>query len=185
VLRGDKPSLLPKTLLRIMVNTVPKLSGGAFAQAGSSDGCCPEIQLLQSGRLLWCSSRHAGTTRKFCPSDGCMSFPVEIDVTADVVLRCSHVHHLAAPDGDQQPTLDAVAASPVVAASSEAESEAAQPPTDDHPSRHNKQALASTANANADTVVERRIPMWRTAFNVGYVQAGILVRMMLHTTHPL
>ena len=120
VLKGELPNGTPLTLQRIIVNTVPNIRGNeggrenmaprSSGEPGNEEeltggGCRAELQLLQNGKLLWDSSWaiKAGAAATddasspspshtlFLPRDGCMSFVVGISVTADLVLRCSHV----------------------------------------------------------------------------------------------
>jgi hypothetical protein len=142
VLKGDQPSSSPQTLQRIIVNTVPDFTEGA--EADGKRGCRAEMQLLQHGKLLWCSSGHDKDTRSrdaskqrlYVPEDGSMSFSVEIEVQADVVLRCSHI----------AVGVDATAAG----------------------SEAGEQSAAATPPAPQKT------PVFRTAFSCGYVTSGIL-----------
>lgn len=172
VLHGDKPSLLAKRLQRIMVNTIPNL---CEQNEVSSGGCSVELQLLQNGRLLWCSTRQAGTPRQFLLSDGCMSFPADLELTADVVLRCSHIQ--AASNDDQQ-SLAAAASSNTPTSARGGAVEAGGP--GNQPATRSDDGGESSASGAASSVSKfDRVPMWRTAFNVGYVQAGLLVSVAI------
>jgi hypothetical protein len=173
VLRGDKPDLLPKYCQRIMVNTIPDFSDHDAQPEVGGGGCCAELQLLQNGRLLWCSSRQAGSPCKFAPSDGCMSFPVDMELTADVVLRCSHVRAVAS-GGHQAGQAREFASVPTA--------DVGGTDTHEHLSVNvsgggEEQQSASDAISGASQF--ERMPMWRTAFNAGYVQAGLLVSALV------
>jgi len=158
-----------------MVNTIPNLCD--HSEEGSSHGCSVELQLLQNGRLLWCSTHQTGTPRHFLLSDGCMSFPADLELTADVVLRCSHIQ--AASDDDQ---LEAAASlsSPVSVGEGRGETDG----PGDQPATRSGDCDERLASEAARSVGKfDRVPMWRTAFNVGYVQAGLLVSVATSTNH--
>lgn len=99
MLKGDKPSLRAQPLQRVIINTVP-----AFARAGDAvvAGCRPDLQLLQNGKLLWRSS-----LRDYVADDGCMTFPIGVDIAGDVVLRCSHVQD-GPPDSEGNEVVERV-----------------------------------------------------------------------------
>lgn len=167
VLHGDKPSLLSKRLQRIIVNTIPNLC--EQGEQVSSHGCSVELQLLQNGRLLWCSTPQTGTPARFLLSDGCMSFPADLQLTADVVLRCSHMR--TASDVDKL-SPDAAASMSVSTGGGAGE---ADRPSDQAATRSGDRDEHLASDAMNGVGKFDRVPMWRTAFNVGYVQAGLLV----------
>jgi hypothetical protein len=176
VLHGDKPSLLAKRLQRIMVNTIPDLC--AQSEEGSSHGCSVELQLLQNGRLLWCSTRQTGTPRHFLLSDGCMSFPADLELTADVVLRCSHIQAV-----DQQNLTTAASLNtPASAGGGAAEADGAGDQSATRSGDRDEHSASEAASSVGNVSKFDRVPMWRTAFNVGYVQAGLLVSVAIPTS---
>lgn len=151
------------------MNTIPNLR--EQGEEVSSHGCSVELQLLQNGRLLWCSTRQTGTPVRFLLSDGCMSFPADLELTADVVLRCSHMR-TASDDG--QRSLDAAASSSMSASAGGGAGEADR--LGDQAATRSGDRDKHLASEAVNTVVKfDQVPMWRTAFNVGYVQAGLLV----------
>ena len=111
MLKGDKPSLRAQPLQRIIINTVPafaRAGGAPAAGAGTGAGaavvagCRPDLQLLQNGKLLWRSS-----LRDYVADDGCMTFPIGVDIAGDVVLRCSHVQD-GLPDAEGNAVVERV-----------------------------------------------------------------------------
>ena len=54
VLTGLRPSSAPMRMVRIIINTIPNYSNNTKYQ-----GCCPYIQIFQSGRLIATAASYA------------------------------------------------------------------------------------------------------------------------------
>ena len=54
VLTGTRPSSAPMRMVRIIINTIPNYSNNPKCQ-----GCCPYIQIFQSGKLIATAASYA------------------------------------------------------------------------------------------------------------------------------
>ena len=112
------------------------------------------------------------------PSDGCMSFSADLELTADIVLRCSHMRAVSSSEQRNEKAAESLSTS-TSRGGGEGEADG---PVNQSATRSGGGVERSESAEGGSTSKYDRIPMWRTAFNVGYVQAGLLVSTVLLTT---
>lgn len=104
MLDGVRPSQPPLLLKRIIMSEAP-----AFGKCppnekrgkpdGQEDelGCAPYLQIFKAGQLVFTTAAAMSYTQgkddlPFCvPSDGPISFPIELVVQGDILVRCRHL----------------------------------------------------------------------------------------------
>ena len=115
MLDGVRPSQPPLFLKRIIMSEAPRFgrrppgpTQGGIADRGTTGtaddhdddqdlGCAPYLQLFKAGQLVFTTAARMSYDQEkddlpFCnPSNGQISFPVELVVQGDVLVRCRHL----------------------------------------------------------------------------------------------
>lgn len=110
MLDGVRPHQPPLVLKRIIMSEAPLYSKAPAKLISENSeivgeegyakqfGCAPYLQIFKAGKLLLTTTANLPSDRQdkddlpFClPSDGPISFPVEVFIQGDILIRCRHL----------------------------------------------------------------------------------------------